>query len=129
MKDAINPEAISKLIKSSKDDSELLEYIYAALKSFANYHAAVMEDQLFPLVYSDGGIDAEQYRSRRSSLDKRRTVAHNALIANVNLLNRMAAAADVEPIYDGVVSEESPYRRMLANAVFEYITYLLDRRT
>ena len=107
----------------------MLEFIYGALKSFEEYHSAVIADQLFPLVYSGGGIDGEQYRTQRTSFDRQRTVAHNAVIANVNLLNRMASAAGIEPIYEGVVSEDRPYRRMIANAVFEYITYVIDHRS
>ena len=128
MENKINPGAILALIRQSKDDSELLQFIDTALKSFEEYHAAVMADQLFPLIYSGGGIDGEQYRTQRSALDKNRTIAHNALIANVNLLNRMAVSAGVEPIYDGIVSEDRPYRRMVANAVFEYISYIIDHR-
>ena len=129
MKNIIKPDAIAMLIQHSKEDVELLEFIYGALKSFEEYHSAVIADQLFPLVYSGGGIDGEQYRTQRTSFDRQRTVAHNAVIANVNLLNRMASAAGIEPIYEGVVSEDRPYRRMIANAVFEYITYVIDHRS
>ena len=129
MENAINPDAILQLIRHSKEDGELLEFIYGALKSFEEYHSAVMADQLFPLVYSGGAIEGEQYRNQRSSFDRQRTVAHNALIANVNLLNRMAASAGIDPVYNGVVSEDRPYRRMVANAVFEYISYIIDHRS
>ena len=129
MENTINPDAIVKLIQHSKEDSELLEFIYGALKSFEEYHAAVMADQLFPLVYSGGGIDGKQYRSQRSSFDRQRTAAHNALIANLNLLNRMAASVGVEPVYDGTVSEDRPYRRMIANAVFEYVSFMIENRS
>lgn len=129
MEKSLNKDAISKLINLSKDDSEALEFIYTALNSFAEYHRAVMADQLFPLVYSGGGMEGEQYRLQRAALDKQRTNAHNALLANVNLLNRMASAAGVEPVYDGIVSEARPYRREVADAVFAYISFLIDHRS
>lgn len=128
MKNKINPEAIAKLIQHSKDDDELLEFIAAALNSFEGYHIAVMEEQLLQLIYSGGGMEGEQYRTKRTDLDKQRTNAHNALIASVNLLNRMAANAGIEPVYDGTVSETKPFRRQVANAVFEYVSFLIDHR-
>lgn len=39
----------------------------------------------------------------------------------VNVLNRMAKSQNLPPFYDGVVSEERPYRREVANAVLEYV--------
>lgn len=118
-----------KSIQHSEGDDELLEFIYSTLKSFEDYYATVMEDQLLPLVYSGEGIDGEQYRTQRASFEKQRTVAHNALIANENLLNRMAGVAGIEPVYEGVVSENRPYRRIVANAVFDYISYIIDQRS
>ena len=125
----IDPTAIDKLIQSARNDPELLDFIHTALMSFSEYHGAVLEDQLFPLVYSGGGMEGEQYRARRADLDRRRTAAHNALLANVNLLNRLAEAAGIGPVYAGKVSEERPYRRQVADAVFRYVSFLIDRRS
>ena len=129
MEHRVNQAALSTLIQQAKDDPELLDYIFTALKSFEEYHNAVMADQFFPIVYSGGGMDGEQYRTKRAELDKRRTTAHNALLANVNLLNRMAAAVGIEPVYDGTVSEERPYRRMVADAVFDYLSVVINNRS
>ena len=129
MEHRINQAALSKLIQNAKEDPEVLDYIFSAIESFEEYHNSVMADQIFPMVYSGGGMDGEQYRTKRAELDKRRTTAHNALLANVNLLNRMAAAFGAEPIYDGVVSEDRPYRRMVADAVFAYLSGIIDNRS
>lgn len=93
-----------------------------------DYHAAVMEDQLFSLVYSGGGMDGEPFRTQCATLDRQRTIAHNALLANVNLLNKMATAAGIEPVYAGIVSEERPYRRMVADDVFDHISQMIAQR-
>ena len=128
MENCINRETITKLIEASRGEGELLEFIFAALTSFEEYHGAVMADQLFPLVYS-GGMEGTQFRERRADLDRRRTAAHNAMLANVNLLNRMAASAGLAPVYAGTVSEDRPYRRQVADAVFDYISSVIADRS
>ena len=40
----------------------------------------------------------------------------------------VAEKNELVPVYDGVVSEERPYRREVANAVFEYVEYLIKKR-
>ena len=57
-----------------------------------------------------------------------RTYNLNAVIAQVNLLNRMAEEASLPPFYDGVVSEERPYRRELADAVLAFINDVIIQR-
>ena len=64
-----------------------------------------------------------------NALDRSRTVAHNAVISGVKILNRMAKQADLPPVYDGIVSEARPYRREVANAVFAYIEDVIRNRT
>ena len=56
-----------------------------------------------------------------TSRDKTRTRCHNAVIAQVNCLNRLAEEAGIPPLYDGVVSEERPYRRQVADAVLDFV--------
>lgn len=129
MENTINQQSLSQLIQQSRKDPELLDYIHKALLSFSDYHAAVIAEQLYPMVYSGGAADSDLYRAERAALDKRRTTAHNAAIANVNLLNRMCASFGIAPVYDGVVSEDRPYRRYVANAVFDFLTHVIDSRS
>ena len=125
----LNHETIGKLIAAGREDPELLEMIHSALTSFEQYHAAVWADQIYPLVYGGGGLEPEEYRSGRAALDRTRTAMHNALLANVAMLNRMAAQAGLPPVYDGTVSEQQPYRRRTADAVFAYAEFLIKNRT
>lgn len=129
MENTINTKALSQLIQQSKEDPELLDYIHKALMSFADYHNAVIAEQIYPMVYGGTGVDPDSYRAERAALDKLRTTAHNAMLANVNLLNRMCSSFGIAPVYDGVVSEDRPYRRMVANAIFEYLTHVIDSRS
>jgi len=62
------------------------------------------------------------------SLDKKRTMLHNRVLIAVNVLNRMASKENLKPVYDGIVSEERPYRREVANAVLEYVEKIIKER-
>lgn len=124
----MNHEALIRLIAASKEDAELLDMIWSAVQAFEQYHTAVLEDQAFPLIYS-GAMVGNTYRTRRSELDKHRTTLHNTVITHVRILNRMAEQAGLPPVYDGIISEDRPYRRQVANAVFGWISSIIDGRS
>ena len=48
----IDCDRLSKLISHYKNDIEALDFIRSALESFEDYHTAVMEEQMFPIIYS-----------------------------------------------------------------------------
>lgn len=124
----LNTETIKLLLTAYSNEPDILKFIKSALDSFEDYHKAVFDEQLFPIIYG-GAADAEAFREQAMSLDRKRTICHNSVIANVGILNRMAKNADLPPVYDGVVSEERPYRREVANAVFAYIEEIINNRT
>ena len=115
---------LMKLVDAIKDDSECLDMIYKCVKSFEDYHSAIFEMELKLKIFT--GMD--DYRETASALDRSRTVNHNAVLANVNILNRMAGKLNIEPIYSGIVSEENPYRRDVANAVLAYVESIIQKR-
>ena len=125
----LNKDTITKLIELNKDDRKTLEFIKARIDSFEQYHRAVFDDQMFQIFYVGSAIEGDEYREGRTAVDKTRTIYHNSVITNVSILNRLAEKAGLDPIYDGVVSEERPYRRQVANAVFEYIESIINNRT
>lgn len=57
-----------------------------------------------------------------------RAARHNSVISHVSALNRMVTTVGLEPIYDGTVSEERPYRRQVANGVLGYIEQMVHDR-
>ena len=123
----LNKESIIKIIAANRDDREMLDFVKGILDSFEQYHKAVFEEQLYGVIYN-GAIDGNEFRENRTSLDRTRTSFHNALLANVRVLNRMADQIGAAPVYDGVVSEEKPYRRRVADAVFAYIEEVINNR-
>lgn len=123
-----NGETIKKLILAFRDDSEMLELLEDALHSFQEYHAAIYTLELKKQLYAGGGMEADAYRAMVTELDRSRTSHHNAVLVQVNVLNRMAKSQNLPPFYDGVVSEERPWRREVANAVLEYVEEVILNR-
>lgn len=121
-------DRLQKLIDHFRDDGEALEFIRDCVRSFSEYHAAIVEMEFWLKAYNYDNMGDSDYQHQRGSLDKIRTVRHNAVISHVSALNRMAAAAGIEPVYDGAVSEDRPYRRQVANGVLGYIEGLVRER-
>ena len=125
---SLNAETIGKLLSAARDDHELAEMIENALTVFENYHRAVYALEVKRKLYACGAMDADEYRDLIPKMDKTRTMTHNAVLTQVNILNRMAAAQSLPPVYEGVVSEEKPYRRQAADAVLEYVRQIILER-
>lgn len=124
----INDDTLNKLIAHFKDDEDDMAMIVSAIESFEDYHRAIYRLELTRRLFSCKAIDADTYRADAVERDRSRTVNHNAVLAQVNYLNRLSAEAGLQPIYDGVVSEERPYRREVANAVLDFVQGIILNR-
>ena len=85
----MNRKALDNLIQACKADSELLEIIQDALRSFEEYHTAIYSMEIRKQLLA-GTVDALQYQEEIGEMDRRRTGSHNAVISNISLLNRLA---------------------------------------
>lgn len=124
----LNRDSLNALIRTSVSDEDAYDLICGALKSFQEYHAAIYEMETAKTLLSAKGEDPEKYRQSIQSLDRARTVCHNAVLANVNILNRMAENAKLPLVYEGIISEAHPYRREVADAVLNYIRNIVLER-
>lgn len=125
---SVNTETLNKLINFYQDDEDALRMIEESLTKFEDYHAAIYEMETKMLFYSYGMVKDDNYQQTVAELDRLRTTHHNAVLVHVNILNRMAKQSDLPPFYDGVVSEEKPYRREVANAVLEFVEKIIENR-
>jgi len=125
---SLNAETIWKMLQFFRDDQETVETIEHALMLFESYHKLIYELEIKKKLYSNGAMEADTYRELIPRLDKTRTYTHNALLTQVNVLNRIAAEASLPPVYDGIVSEERPYRREVANAVLDFVQQIILNR-
>lgn len=120
-------ETIEKLTELYRDDDQILKITERSIASFEEYHSVIFKMELWMKVYSRS-VSSEEYKDNVSKLDKARTMSHNSVLGNVNLLNRLAEKNQLPPVYDGIVSHERPYRREVANAVFEYVEEIIKNR-
>lgn len=120
-------ETIIKLLEIYKDDERTLKTIERSILTFEEYHNRIFEMELWMKIYSKS-VFGEEYKEAVTRLDKARTMSHDSILGNVNLLNRLAVKNNLAPVYDGIVSHERPYRREVANAVLEYIEDLIKNR-
>lgn len=124
----INYETITRLISIFQEDKEMLDILYSSLKSFEEYHSVIFDMESWMKVYSYKSVDKEEYQSKVADMDRRRTMCHNSVLSSVNILNRLADKENLPLVYDGIVSEERPYRREVANAVLEYVENIVKSR-
>ena len=120
-------DTITKLIDIYKDDEKILNVIERAISTFEEYHQAIFKMELWMKVFSKA-ISGSEYQDNVTRLDKSRTTNHNSVLGTVNLLNRLAEKNNLPPVYDGIVSQERPYRREVANAVLEYVEQIIKNR-
>ncbi len=123
----MNRTVLDRLIDSCRNDPELLEAIEDALKSFEEYHTAIysMEVRKKLLIHT---AEPRKYQEEMMDLDRHRTSCHNDVLANLSLLNQIAASAGLPPVYDGTISREQPYRRQAADAVLGYVQEIILER-
>lgn len=94
-------EKIRALMTACKDDPDDLDFITSRVDKFREYvnHIAFMEIQMDRMRIND--ITGAEWRDKVQDLDKGRRICHDAAIAAVNQLNRLAEAEGVDPIYTG----------------------------
>ena len=123
----LHEDTITKLIDTYKEEEKILNAISRAISSFEEYHDTIFKMELWMKVFSKT-VSAAEYQDNVSRLEKLRTANHNAVLGNVNLLNRLAEKNNLEPVYDGIVSHEIRCRREVANAVLEYVENIIKNR-
>ncbi len=124
----LNEKTLRSLIETSGNDADILSLIEDCLASFEAYHNAVYKLETYKMLHNGNIKNGEIYRDTVTELDRARTVCHNAVIANVSILNRLADMQNLPHVYEGIVSEERPHRRILAESVFEYVERVIKNR-
>ncbi|MDD4096467.1 MAG: DUF3232 domain-containing protein, partial [Oscillospiraceae bacterium] len=106
-------------------DPSIANFIQDQLLTFPAYASAIYQSEIYlAVIGKDSGDINEAER-----LDKKRTHAHNAVIASLDALNQLCEKNGIPPVYDGTVSESRPFRVEIADAVLAYIYEVIDKRT
>lgn len=123
----LNNDTINRLIQIFENDTMVMDTIRNTIMEFEEYHYAIYKMEHF-IRFREKDMDAEEYRDKMTELDGNRTRKHNSIITGMKIMNRLAEQQNLAPVYDGVVSEERPYRREVANAVLEYVEQIIKSR-
>ena len=121
-------ESIQALINKNKDDIELLNLIKDCLSYFDGYHSRIYEMETWLSLYGYHNISKADYQDKSAALDKSRSVAHNAVISSIGILNRLCGQSNIPLVYEGIVSEERPHRVEIADAVLAYVEEIVTQR-
>ena len=125
----LSKESIDKLILKSSNDPKALNQIHSYLLSFSEYHAAIYQAETWAIVHNyDENVPRAIMNPDYIELDGVRTSKHNAVIWNVNMLNKLCEKVNIPLVYEGVVSKDKPHRRDLANAVLAYTEDIINQR-
>jgi len=128
MNNSISVENLSRLFTDASVDADAVGIISDCMKSFVNYHEAIYELEIWLKLHNPKNTSTEEYQNKQSELAYSRTVCHNAALASINILNRMASRYGIGAVYTGTVSEERPYRTEVANAILDYIGDVMLKR-
>lgn len=122
MKNQIN--AILSAINASEEDQEMRDMFTGAVKhmldSCAEYvHIVVNQEQRIQMARFR--MEGEEFRSYVMSLDTSRRFAHNALMTDVNVCNRVCKIVGVAPVAPDVSNEDrETYGAFAMKVVEEY---------
>ncbi len=124
----LNGDTIDRLIDIYREDEEMLEVLEESLLSFAEYHSSVYTMETKLKFLSPQSMDREEYQNAVGKMDAYRSVCHEALLTAVSVLNRLAEKENLPAVYADEVRRERPYRRQIANAVFNYVETIIRER-
>lgn len=102
-------------------DPELRACIETMIASAVNYVAVVTQMETIRLNFS--GRTGLDLRASVGSADQKRHTAHDALIADVNLVNRICSLYQMAPVYTG-----SGARREYGDFAFHLVQEIFESR-
>ena len=121
-------ESIQSLIAKNKADADVLRLISDCLLSFHVYHYRIAEMETWLMLYDYHNLERKDYQATYTDLDKSRKISHDSVISSIGILNRLCEQNSIRLIYDGIVSEERPYRVEIADAVLLYVSEVVSKR-
>lgn len=124
----LNIATLTKLIQLTKSDEELSVFIDDCLLAFSEYAQSIYAMETKLLLKGPRDMERDVWQHFYTQLDETRRSKHNRVIGSIRMLNRLAEKVELPPFYEGIVSEEKPYRRMIADEVLEYVSSVIKER-
>lgn len=117
-------EVMGAKVKDKTADSDGISLVKNAVASFIHYVKTVDEGETAKRIAYACSEGAE-LRASVETIENTRHTAHEAAIANVSILNRIAAMYGVEPIFTGDVTN----RLVIAAFCLEVTTQIFQNRS
>lgn len=108
-----------ELVKACGKDEELLDFVEASMNHMTTYVAKVAFME-YALPMYNVRYEGEELRDKVQDLDQKRRSAHEAAIASVNSLTRLAKSMGVEPMYHGDPDNRYQIADFCENMVHEF---------
>lgn len=113
-------EKIGVLAEKTGNDPDVLALVQEMVDACANYVDTVVNMENIITIYRFKANDPSDYRAMVQRLDQTRRLAHNALIALVRAVDRLAKINGVEPIYGGHDEDRTAIAEFAKAVVDEY---------
>ena len=97
-------EKFIKLVNAVGDDEDAIDLVKQLMDAAIGYVKAVY-DMETELPFLSLHLKGEEYKELYSALDRERSNKHEAAIARVKMINRLAEQVGQEPLFDGDPSE------------------------
>lgn len=102
-------------------DPQYSKYAWDKLSRFFEYANLVASFEHKMTMIQATSIDTEDYQNRVKELDQSRKIKHDASLAAVDVLNKIAEKMNLEPFYEG-----KKEREVIANEIFSFVKENLD---
>jgi len=112
-------EKLLCLVEESKNDPEVLDFIERCISTYPEYvNAVVMEEYRTPLIRARK--EGQDLRDAIEAMDATRRICHEAAIASCVKLNRLSEKLELEPFFEGDVSDRYAVADFCGEVVNEF---------
>lgn len=119
MKNEIN--TLLEVLNANEDLADLVEDVKDVLQLSSKYVACVAEEEE-SIAAARFMMEGAAYRAFVQNVDRNRRIMHEALMSQVNMLNRICGLAGVAPVADVDVDDRESYYAFAKKVVDEYFT-------
>jgi hypothetical protein len=121
-------ESLLALADKCKNEPDDLKALWYAVESIADYQRAIIRESSYYALFAEASGDQRNFMEEYHALDESRTSAHNAMINNVAILNKLAGIYGLPAFYDGPLRFEQPFRRRIADAALLLLEEIVKSR-
>lgn len=116
-------QAMKDAATTDPDAEDDIDYIEGYIKNIIDY-VSVVDGTIVSGNCARARLEGEAYRQRIMELDRQRRITHEAAIASVSALERIAGMYGVSPLFTG----DKDDRDQVADFCLEFVVKIYDQR-